>query len=153
MISGTNLNGATSVSFGSAPATILSDSSTQITAISPAGAAGTIDIIVNTKSSTSIGHSGIDAQQFTYETPPPPPMIFRLSSDGGSTAGGTPVTITGTNLSAAAVSFGGRGASISSDSSTQITVTSPPHVAGAVEVTVTTPGGTSRAVQFTYVLP
>ena len=36
------------------------------------------------------------------------------------------MTITGTNLGGASVSFGGAAAKISADSGTQITVTSPP---------------------------
>ncbi|MEV2223292.1 ice-binding family protein, partial [Nocardia vinacea] len=37
------------------------------------------------------------------------------------------------------------------NSDTQITVLTPPHVAGTVQVTVTTPGGTSNGVAYTYV--
>ena len=150
-ISGTNLSGATSVSFGGTGATIVSDSSTQITATSPPHDAGPVNITVTTPGGTS------GAVQFTYQPPPPPPMIFRLSPDGGSTAGGTTVTISGTNLSGAtSVSFGGTGATIVSDSSTQITATSPPHDAGSVNITVTTPGGTATTAgiaQFTYIRP
>jgi IPT/TIG domain len=50
------------------------------------------------------------------------------------------------------VRFGGAAATITADTATQITVTSPPGNAGTVNVIVTTPSGTSAA-QFTYVVP
>ena len=63
------------------------------------------------------------------------------------------MTITGTGLAGAkGVSFGGAAATITADSATQITVTSPPGNAGTVNVIVVTPGGTT-AVQFTYIAP
>ena len=43
VISGSNLGGATSVRFGSAPATVTGNTNTQITAIAPAGS-GTVDV-------------------------------------------------------------------------------------------------------------
>ena len=66
------------------------------------------------------------------------------------------VTITGTGFTGAtAVDFGGdRRASFTVNSATQITATSPARRPGTVDVTVTTPGGTSAtsaADQFTYV--
>ncbi len=78
-----------------------------------------------------------------------------LSPTSGPTAGGTTVTITGTNLTGAtAVDFGtGNAATIVSDSATTIVVTDPAHTAGSVSVTVTTPGGTSNGEPFTYVPP
>ncbi len=80
------------------------------------------------------------------EGPPPAPSVTNLSPNTGSTAGGTPVTITGTNLAgASAVKFGATNATaFTVNSATSITATSPPG-AGTVEVTVTTPGGVSPA--------
>jgi len=144
-LTGTNLSGATSVSFGSTGASIISDTSTQITVTSPAGN-GTVNVMVTTAGGTSNG------VQFTYTVPAP--TLKGISPKSGSTAGGTQVTLTGTNLSGAtSVSFGAAAGKISSDSGTQITVTSPAGTAGKVNVTVTTPGGTSNAVQFTYTVP
>ena len=66
-----------------------------------------------------------------------------ISPGSGPAAGGTTVTITGTDLaSATAVKFGGVAATISSDTATQIVATSPAGT-GTVDVTVTTAGGTS----------
>ena len=68
----------------------------------------------------------------------------RSARTSGPTAGGTSVTINGANLSGAtAVDFGtGNGATITSDTATQIIATSPSGT-GTVDVTVTTAGGTS----------
>jgi hypothetical protein len=153
-VTGTNLSGATGVSFGSfGDGKITADSSTKVTATSPAGSAGTVDITVTTAGGTSATTS---ADKFTYVTPTP--TVTGVSPSSGTTAGGTAVTITGTNLSdATGVSFGSFGdGSITADSSTQITVTSPAGSAGQVDITVTTPGGTSAitsADEFTYVVP
>ena len=145
-ITGTNLSGATGVSFGGAGGSITADSSTQVTATSPAGS-GTVDITVTTPGGTSESAS---ADKFTYVVPAP--TVTGIRPDSGSY--GTTVDILGTNLSGAtSVSFGGVGATISSDSSTEIVVTAP-EGKGTVNITVTTAGGTSAitsADQFTYV--
>jgi hypothetical protein len=140
-ITGTNLGGATGVSFGGAAGKITADSGTQITVTSPPGSAGTVTVTVTTPGGSA------SAGKFTYVTPPP--TITGISPASGSTQGGTTVTISGTNLGGATVSFGGAAAKISADSGTQITVTTPPGSAGTVTVTVTTPGG-SASGQFTY---
>src|SRR5207244_9266102 len=67
-ITGTNLGGATSVRFGSVPAssfTVASD--TSITAVSPAGT-GTVDVTVTTPSGTSPTSA---SDRFTYTMVPP----------------------------------------------------------------------------------
>jgi len=83
------------------------------------------------------------------------PTVSGVAPNSGSTAGGTPVTITGTNLSCATfVSFGSATASFSVNSATQIMAISPPG-SGTVDVTVVTAAGTSATSttdQFTYVL-
>ncbi|MEU1628434.1 IPT/TIG domain-containing protein [Streptomyces sp. NPDC020096] len=75
-----------------------------------------------------------------------------VSPSQGSTSGGTPVTITGTNLGGAtAVHFGSRPATgVTSVSATQLTAVSPSG-SGTVEVTVTTPGGNSNPEPFFYI--
>jgi hypothetical protein len=73
------------------------------------------------------------------------PTVTVVSPKSGPAAGGTSVTLTGTNLQGAtAVRFGGVSATtFKVNSPTSITVVSPADTAGTVDITVTTPGGTS----------
>ena len=139
-ITGQNLSGATSVSFGGAAGKITADNSTVITVTSPAGFAGTVNVTVTTPGGT------VTAGQFTYVVPAP--TLTGLSPTSASACYANTVTISGTNLSAAtSVSFGGTTAKITSDSSTEIVVTAPAAPSpgyGTFNVTVTTPGGTSE---------
>jgi hypothetical protein len=87
-------------------------------------------------------------------TPAPAPTVSAVSPASGPAAGGTTVTITGTNFTAGnTVSFGGHAATgVTVNSATSITATSPSG-SGTVDVTVTGPGGTSAtspADQFAY---
>ncbi|WP_406016693.1 IPT/TIG domain-containing protein [Streptomyces sp. NBC_00984] len=77
-----------------------------------------------------------------------------VSPDQGTTAGGTTVTITGTNLGGAtAVDFGSKSATnVINVSPTQLTAVSPSGT-GTVAVTVTTAGGTSNPEPFFYTGP
>ena len=84
------------------------------------------------------------------------PTVTKVEPVEGPTAGGTSVTITGTELiNATGVSFGLTAAtSYTVNSATQITATAPAGSASTVDVTVTTPGGTSTANpndHYTYV--
>ena len=88
----------------------------------------------------------------------PPPTVSAISPSSGPAAGGTPVTIRGSNFTGAtAVRFGSvaaGGVVVVSDS--EIRALSPPGQAGTVDVTVTGPTGTSAtssAARFTYVSP
>jgi len=148
-ITGTNLSGASSVSFGGTAATSFTvDSSTQITATTPAGSAGTVSVLVTTSGGTTAANT-----LFTYVLPP---TISAVTPAIGSTLGGTVVTITGTNFNGAtAVSFKGAVAtSFTVNSSTQITATTPAGAVGAASVLVTTPGNTNAAnTLFAYVPP
>ena len=119
-ITGTNLTSATAVKFGSTNATSYTvNSSTQITATAPSGSAGTVNVTVISAGGTS-ATSGSD--QFTYVSAP---SVSSISPTGGPTAGGTSVTISGSNFtSATAVNFGGTAAtSYTVNSSSQITAT------------------------------
>jgi hypothetical protein len=151
IITGTGLSGASAVDFGSTAATsFIVDSATQITATSPAGSAGPVDVTVTTLGGTS-GTSASD--NFTYVAAP---TVSSVTPSAGPTGGGTSVTITGTDLTGAtAVSFGASAATtFTVDSATQITATSPAGSIGSVDVTLTAVGGTSStssADQFSYV--
>src|SRR5438105_496302 len=69
----------------------------------------------------------------------PPPTVSAISPNSGTAAGGTAVTITGTNfLAGATVSLGGTAATgVTVVSSTSITATTAAHAAGTVNVVVT----------------
>jgi hypothetical protein len=82
------------------------------------------------------------------------PTVAVIAPATGSTAGGTSVTITGTDFTGAtAVTIGGvAAASFTVDSATQITATTPAGTAGTASVLVTTPGGTNAGnTLYTYV--
>jgi hypothetical protein len=147
-ITGTNLSGASAVHFGAKRASILTVSPTTITVRSPAGTPGTVDVTVTTPQGTSARGA---ADRYTYVARP---VVTGVSPGSGSHLGGTTVTITGANLSAAtAVHFGTKLGTIISDSPTSITVRAPAASVGTVAVTVTTIGGTSAtssADRFTY---
>jgi alpha-tubulin suppressor-like RCC1 family protein len=149
-IVGAGLEGVTSVAFGASAATRFTVTSpSSITAVSPPGALGTVNVTVTTAAGTSAPSS---ADQFTYVAAP---TVKKLSAKSGPGAGATSVTITGTGFEgASAVDFGASAAtSVTVNSSTSITAVSPPGAA-TVNVTVTTPGGTSATStkdQFEYV--
>ncbi len=142
VITGTNLTGATVVSFNGTAATFTVNSATQITATVPAGST-TGNLTVTTPGGTSNG--------LPFTVLPPAPALSNLSPPSGPV--GTSVTITGTNLTGAtAVSFGGSSASFVVNSATQITATVPAGASTGL-VTVTTTGGTSNGITFTVTAP
>ena len=98
-------------------------------------------------------NSSTDSFSVIYGSPQP--QITSVSSNAGSTSGGTAVTVSGDFLyGVTQVNFGGVAASFSTDPTHgTVSATAPPHVAGTFDITVTTPGGTSPtqgADQFTY---
>jgi hypothetical protein len=130
---------ATGVKFGGTNATSFTvNSDTQITATTPAHAAGLVDVTVQNTTGTSANTAN---DNFTYDTTP---TVTSLSPNSGATAGGTSVTITGTGfLTATSVKFGVTNAtSFTATSDTSITATAPAG-SGAVDVTVTNTTGTS----------
>ncbi len=150
-ITGTNLTGATAITFGTnGAASGISCTATSCTALAPSGAAGAINVTVTTAGGTSATSS---ASKYTYTAPP---VITKVSPATGSVAGGTTVTVTGTNLaSATAITFGpGNNATSITCGAKSCTATSPSGIApGTVDVQVTTAGGTSAttaADQYTY---
>jgi hypothetical protein len=81
------------------------------------------------------------------------PTVTRIAPITGPVAGGTPVTVTGTEfVVGATVRIGGNPAgSVTATSSTSISAVTPPGAAGAADVVVTEPGGTATlAGAFTY---
>jgi hypothetical protein len=148
-ITGTNLTGATAVSFGGTPAaSFVVQSATSIQAVSPARAAGPAPVTVTTAGGTSAPVA------FTYQAPTTaPPVVVLVSPLVGPAAGGTAVTITGSGFTGAtAVTIGGTAAtSFTVDSDTTISATTPAGGPGPAAVSVTTPAGTSAVPGlFTY---
>ena len=89
------------------------------------------------------------------EPPIPAPTITSVFPNSGSTAGGTTVTITGTDLTNGTFTFGGSTADcIVAPDGLSATCTTPPHSAGCFDVVVTTPGGTDTAAgAFCFIPP
>jgi len=147
VLTGSNFTGATAVTLGGAAATSFTvDSATQITAVTPAHAAGAVDVVVTTPGGSATASNG-----FTYIAAP---AISSINPTSGPAAGGTSVVLTGSNFTGAtAVTLGGTAAtSFTVVSATQITAVTPAHAAGAVNVVVTTPGGNATATGgFTYI--
>ena len=79
---------------GTATSVITSDTATTLTVTSPAAGAGTLDVTVTTAGGTSAITA---ADHYTYVAAP---TVSGVSPSQGSTAGGTTVTITGTNFPA-----------------------------------------------------
>jgi hypothetical protein len=133
-IDGTNLTGATSLTFNGTSATILTNTATEITTTVPAGAkTGAISVVTPGGTATS-------ATNFTVVLAP---SITGFTPTSGAV--GSAVTINGTDLTGAtALSFNGTNASILTNTATQITTTVP---AGATSgaISVTTPGGTGTS--------
>jgi hypothetical protein len=119
-------------------------------AVTNPSTAGSKTLSVQTTSDPTSATSG----QYNIGGQPPAPAVAGISPSSGPTAGSTPVTISGTNLTGAtAVNFGSNGATnVTVVNSSEITATSPPG-SGTVDVTVTTPSGTSATGapdRFTY---
>ena len=145
-ITGTNFASGATVMFGGSAATnVAVINGTTITANTPAGASGMVTVTV-----TVSGQSASLTNGFTYEVIP---TVTSVSPNSGPTAGGTPVTITGTNFaSGATVTFAGAAAAnVAVENGSTIIATAPAGTTGAVTVTVTVNGqSASLADGFTY---
>ncbi|WP_421405413.1 putative Ig domain-containing protein [Agrobacterium fabrum] len=86
------------------------------------------------------------------------PTLTSLSPSSGTTAGGTQVTIIGTNFSTTpgdnVVRFGTDTATVTAATATELTVTVPAHNAGQVNVSITVSGQTATLNNgYTYIEP
>ena len=150
-ISGANFAaGATVVIGGTAATNVSVVGSTSIQATTGARAAGAAEVTV-----TVDGRSSTLASAFTYVALPPP-TISSISPASGSTAGGTTITLTGTNFaSGATVTVGGVAATgVTVLSSTSLRAITGARAAGAADVVVAV--GTQSATLtrgYTYVVP
>jgi hypothetical protein len=152
-LTGTNFVAGSSVQVGGVAATAVTlVSTTQMRATTPAGTAGARTVQVTTPSGQSAGLTSA----FTYVAPATP-TITSISPTSGPTAGGTQITLTGTNfVSGATVRVGGVAATgVTFTSATQLRATTPAGAAGVAAVQVTNPSGQSVTLNnaFTYTAP
>ena len=145
-ISGAYFTGATSVTIGGAPATnMIVVSSTTITAVTPAHAAGSVSITITTPSRTTTFQNA-----FSYASS----SILSVFPNTGVVGGGALITISGNYLGGAtSVTIGGAPATnLVVVSPTTITAVTPTGTLGPADVVVTTPAGTlSSSNGFLYV--
>ena len=145
-ISGAYFTGATSVTIGGAPATnMVVVSSTTITAVTPAHAAGSVSITITTPSRTSTFQNA-----FVYASS----SILSVAPNAGGVGGGALITISGNYLGGAtSVTIGGAPATnLVVVSPTTITAVTPTGTLGPADVVVTTPAGTLTSLNgFSYV--
>src|SRR5436190_1528347 len=151
-LSGTNYAAGATVSVGGITATAVNVvNSTTMTAVAPAHAFGSVNVVVQ----NTDGQSGLKTNAFTYLAPAP--TLTGVSPAGGPTTGGTALTLTGTNfISGATVTVGGTPATgVTVVNSTTITATSPAHSSGTVGVTLTNADGqvVTLASSFAYSSP
>jgi len=146
VVTGTNLTGASALSFNGMTATFAVNSASQITATVPSGATtGKVSV-------TTAGGIASSTTDFTVTAAASSPTITSFTPASGLV--GTTVTITGTNLTnATSVKLNGTTAVVSTNSATQIT-TKVPSGATTGTFSVTTAGGTgTAATNFTVTIP
>ena len=140
-LTGTGFRAGMSVLVGGMPATevTVNQAGTQLTALTPAHAAGIVDVVV-----TTVGGSAGLANRYEYLVAP---TLTSFSPFTGPVAGGTSVSLTGAGFRAGMqVTFGGVAATgVTVTSATHATVTTPAHGVGDVTLSVSTPGGVFSA--------
>ena len=149
-ITGTDfLNGATVTLGGVACSGTTVVNATTITCTTGARAAGVVDLVVTNPD----GQISTLTGGFTYQ-PPPPPTATIVAPITGDIAGGTPITITGTDfLNGATVTLGGVACSGTTVvNATTITCTTGARATGVVDLVVTNPDGQISTLTggFTY---
>lgn len=147
-IAGSNFQAGATVKFGGTAATVVSVTSSSISATTPAHAPGDVDVVVTNPDLQSA--TLVDGFDYSAD---PAPTIDDVSPATGPAGGGTSITITGTGFqSGLTVTVGGATATVGTVSATSITATTPAGSAGAKNVVVTNPDSQSvtSAGAFTY---
>lgn len=169
LISGANLDlgPGTTVRFGATSMIPMGVSSGSLSVLSPPGMAGPVTITVMspggcaaTAQFTYVGTAPAPAPQAAPALSPcpggtAPPRITQVSARRYLVVGGEPVTLTGSGFVAGstAVLFGGAAATITSVSSTQVQVVTPPGPPGPVMIKIAVPTGcTTMAGDLKYEL-
>jgi hypothetical protein len=146
-LTGTNFASGATVTLGGVQATgVTVVSATQINAVTPAHAQGSVNVVVTDPD----GQSATLSAGYTFVLQP---TLRSISPNNGPVSGGTHVTLTGTDfVSGATVTFGGAAASsIVVVNATTITATTPRHRQGGVNVTVTDPNGRNATLASGFV--
>jgi hypothetical protein len=146
-ITGVGFTQVSKVEFGSKSASYSTVNATTIVAVSPSGTAGTVDVVVTAHGQRS---KKTQADHFTYQGAP---TVTKLDPISGPPAGGTRVTITGTNfIGASSVKFDlAASGNFEVVNAMTILAVSPANSPGKATVAVTTPSGKNSAgPSFTY---
>jgi hypothetical protein len=135
-IVGTNFTTGATVALGGAPATsAVVVNATTITATTAAHAAGLVNVTVT----NSDAQAGTLTGAYSYSTGAAP-TITGITPATGSVDGGLTTTLTGTNfLVGVTVAFDGVSATVTLNSATSLTATTPAHGPAVVNVVVTNP--------------
>lgn len=131
-IDGANFVSGATVTVGGNACNVSATTSTSITCTTSAGSAGTVSIVVTNPDAQSATGTNL----FSYV---PAPTVASISPTSGPATGGTSVTITGTGfLAGAMVAIGGVSCtSVTVNSSTSVSCTTPSGTAGTADVVVT----------------
>ncbi|MBI1929736.1 IPT/TIG domain-containing protein [Candidatus Poribacteria bacterium] len=136
-ITGKNFQNRTTITIsGQEASNVVFHSPTQLTAKTPPGVTGPADVTV-----TNPGEKPATLKAgFTYI---PAPTVTAIIPPKGSTEGGTPITVVGTNFKTdATVEIGGQAATdVNVVSDTKLFATTPPGTAGLADVVVRNPDG------------
>ena len=136
----------TAVKFGNEPATSFSVASAKsLKAVVPASSPGTVDITLTNEAGQSVA---VSADRFTFT---PPPTVSSVSPNTGPTAGGTSVTVKGTNflVGSSATKFRfdtAMATAVNCISTTECTMLSPARTRGTINVIATVDTLSSPAV-------
>jgi acid phosphatase len=151
-ISGTGFGTGATVSFGGTNASATVAGSTTINAVAPSHSSGPVNVVITNPG----GQSDTLNNGYVYAAAPAP-TVSGITPNTGPTAGGTSVTINGSNFVAGAtVSIGATAATgVIVSNSTTITATTPAHAAGTVNVVVQNPDAQNGTLTngFTFTAP
>lgn len=149
-VQGTNFVAGATLTVGGLPATdIAFVNANTLTATTPPHAGGAADVVERNPD----GFNATLASGFTFGFAP---TLTDISPASGASAGGTSVTLTGSNFAAGArVTFGGLPATAAVLDDRTILASAPPHVEGLVDINVSNPDSTSATLSaaFAYHLP
>ena len=144
------------VTFDGLAATITSWTNTLIECVNPAHAEGWVDVAVT----EGFGLFSATETNGFYYIDIEPPDITAVSPTGGTTVGGTTVTVTGSNFGAeqgsGGVYFDRIASTVTSWSDTEIVCLTPAHAEGLVDVAVMEPNGyvtDTLTDGYLYILP